>query len=83
MPHLTITTDEGTLQWARVEAARRNTSVSKLVSEILASASKEEGIYEVAMQDFFSRGPYLESAVRDDGRSWPTREELHRRPADQ
>lgn len=83
MPNLTITTDEATLQWARIEAARRNTSVSKLVGEILARASKEECIYEAAMQDFFSRGPYLESAVRDDGRSWPTREELHGRLAGQ
>jgi len=77
MPNLTITTDESTLQWARIEAARRKTSVSKLVGEILARASKQEDLYDAALQDFFSRGPYLESAVREDGRSWPPREDLH------
>lgn len=81
MPNLTITTDEATLQWARIEAAKRNTSVSKLVGEILARASKQEDIYDLAMQDFFSRGPYLEPAPRDDGQHWPGREELHDRKA--
>lgn len=47
------------------------------MGEILARASKQEDLYDAALQDFFSRGPYLESAVREDGRSWPTREDLH------
>lgn len=80
MPNLTITTDEETLRWARIEAAKRGTSVSKLVGEILANLRKQEDDYEQAMQDFFSRKPYLDPPPRADGRRWPTREELYDRP---
>ena len=79
MPNLTISTDEATLQWARIEAAKSNISVSRLVGEILARASKQEDEYGRAMQDFFSRGPCLEPAPREDGRHWPARDELHDR----
>ncbi|MFN3883858.1 MAG: hypothetical protein ACK4Q4_03740 [Rhodocyclaceae bacterium] len=80
VPNLTITTDEETLRWARIEAAKRGTSVSKLVGEILANLRKQEDDYEQAMQDFFSRKPYLDPPPRADGRRWPTREELYDRP---
>ena len=81
MPNLTITTDEETLRWARIEAAKQNTSVSKLVGELLAKLRRQDDGYERAMQDFFSRGPYLDPPPRSDGRRWPTREEIYDRPA--
>ncbi|MDR2093547.1 MAG: hypothetical protein LBP58_09600 [Azoarcus sp.] len=37
--------------------------------------------YEQAMADFFSRDAYLSPPKREDGRSWPTREELYDREA--
>ncbi|NWG30275.1 MAG: hypothetical protein HXY29_02110 [Rhodocyclaceae bacterium] len=80
MPNLTITTDEETLRWARIEAAKRGTSVSKLVGEILANLRKQDDDYEQAMQDFFSRKPYLDPPPRTDGRRWPSREEIYDRP---
>jgi hypothetical protein len=80
MPNLTITTDEETLRWARIEAAKKNISVSKLVGELLAKLRRQDDDYDRAMQDFFSRKPYLDPPPRDDGRRWPTREELYDRP---
>jgi len=67
MPNLTITTDAETLRWARIEAAKQNTSVSKLVGEILAKLRKQEDDYDRAMLDFFSRKPYLDPPPRADG----------------
>lgn len=80
MPNLTITADEETLQRLRVEAATRNISVSRFVGEILKEKFGADDEYERAMADFFSRAPYLDPPARDDGRSWPKREELYGRP---
>lgn len=79
MPNMTITTDEETLRRARVEAAKRNLSVSRFVGEVLKEKFGEDDEYERAMKDFFSRGPYLEPGAREDGRAWPTRDELYDR----
>jgi hypothetical protein len=80
MANLTITADEQILQRVRVEAAMRNISVSRFVGEILKEKFTEDDAYERAMASFFSRAPYLESSAREDGRSWPTREEIYDRP---
>jgi hypothetical protein len=81
MPNLTITTDEETLRWVRIEAAKRNTSVSKLVGELLAEQHKRSDEYDRAMEEFLARDWLLpEEPPRADGRRWPTREELYDRP---
>ena len=79
MPNLTITADEATLRRLRVEAATRNISVSRFVGELLKEKFAADDAYECAMTDFFSRGPYLEPEPRDDGRAWPSRDELYDR----
>jgi len=79
MPNLTITADEQTLRRLRIEAATRNLSVSRFVGEILKEKFGGDDAYERATADFLSRDPYLELAARDDGRSWPTRDELYDR----
>lgn len=82
MPNLTITTDEETLRWARIEAAKQNTSVSKLVGEMLAEQRKKQDVYDRAMEEFLSRPPWSlpDEPPRPDGRRWPTREEIYDRP---
>ena len=35
MKNVTITVEDATLEWVRIEAAKRNTSVSRLVGEML------------------------------------------------
>lgn len=82
MPNLTITTDEETLRWARIEAAKRGTSVSKLVGEMLAERRKKHDDYERALAEYLATPPWPLPAepARPDGRLWPTREEIHDRP---
>jgi len=74
MPNLTITADEEVLRWARVKAAQENTSVARLVGDLLKERMRAERGYQAAKRRFLgakprvlSRGPY------------PTRDELHDR----
>ncbi|MBS0291294.1 MAG: hypothetical protein JSS01_02060 [Proteobacteria bacterium] len=59
MKNLTITVEDGVLEWARIEAARRGTSVSRMVGDFMAEMQQREDAYERA---------YL--AWRTDERSW-------------
>jgi hypothetical protein len=66
MKNVTITMEDGVADWARMEAARRNTSVSRLVGELLAEKMRHDDAYERAMKDALkfeswgnSDGPYL------------------------
>lgn len=73
--NLTITVDERVADWARVLAARRRTSVSKLVGEMLEERMREEDEYEAAMQAYLSRKPF----ILNRGGPYPTRDEIHDR----
>ena len=79
MPNLTITADESTLRRLRIEAATRNLSVSRFVGELVKEKFAADDAYEQAMSDFFSRGPYIEAQPREEGRAWPSRDELYDR----
>ncbi|MBS0506164.1 MAG: hypothetical protein JSR53_02145 [Proteobacteria bacterium] len=59
MKNLTITVEDSVLEWARIEAARRGTSVSRMVGDFMAEMMRREDAYERA---------YL--AWRTDERSW-------------
>ena len=59
MKNVTITVDDNVLEWARIEAARRGTSVSRMVGDFLAEMQRREDAYERA---------YL--AWRTDERTW-------------
>ena len=48
MPNLTITADEEVLRWARIRAAEENTSVARLVGDLLKEHMREERGYENA-----------------------------------
>jgi hypothetical protein len=55
MKNVTVTMDDTVADWARMEAARRNTSVSRLIGEMLAEKMRHDDAYERAMQDWLSR----------------------------
>ena len=66
MKNVTVSMEEGVADWARIEAARRNTSVSRLVGEMLAEKMRHDDAYERAMREALefrsfgtSVGPYL------------------------
>lgn len=75
MKNVTVTMEDAVADWARMEAARLNTSVSRLVGELLAEKMRHDDAYERAMREALefkswgqsSEGPY------------PTREESYER----
>ena len=72
--NITITLDETLARWARIEAARNDTSVSRLLSDLLRARMTDEDQYNRAMQEALAREPFLKST----GPSL-TREEAHDR----
>ena len=76
MKNVTITLDEQTAAWVRVYAARNNTSVSRLVGELLRERMGERKQYEQAMRRFLSKKPV---DLRNSDKPYPTREELYDR----
>ena len=52
MKNVTITVDESALEWARIEAAKRNTSVSRLVGEMLVEKMQREDAYARAEREW-------------------------------
>lgn len=62
MKNVTITVDDPVLEWARIEAARRGSSVSRMVGDFLGEMQRREDAYERA---------YL--AWRTDERTWRSR----------
>jgi hypothetical protein len=72
--NITITLEEEIARWARIEAAREDTSVSRMLAEILRERMEKADEYEKAMRRALGRKPFLES----DGK-YMSREEAHER----
>jgi hypothetical protein len=72
MKNVTVTMEDSVADWARMEAARRNTSVSRLVGEMLAEKMRHDDAYERAMREA-QRVPELR---RSDG-PVPERDEIY------
>ncbi len=72
--NVTVTLEENVARWARLEAARKETSVSRLLGGILKERMLERDGYERAMRQALAREPFL----RTDGR-YLSREEVHDR----
>ena len=54
MKNVTITVDDTALEWARIEAAKRNTSVSRLVGEMLLEKMQREDAYARAEREWLA-----------------------------
>jgi hypothetical protein len=67
--NVTVTMEEEVVSWARVEAAKQETNVSGLLSEILKQRMLAQNDYARAMRRALARKPFL----RTNGR-YPTRE---------
>jgi hypothetical protein len=76
MKNVTITLDEKVARWARIRAAEEDTSLSRLVGEMLRDKMLEESAYETSMQDYLARSPVR---LKKRGQPYPDREELHDR----
>jgi len=76
MKNVTITLEDDVAKWARILAARKNTSVSKLLGKILKEEMAQEQGYELAMQQYLSTPatPLKESTAK-----YPDRDSLYER----
>ena len=77
MKNVTITLDEVTAGWARVQAAQHNVSVSRFVGDLLQQNMLQSREYDEAMRRFLARRPVR---LKREGERYPNREELHDRP---
>ncbi|MBZ5646331.1 MAG: CopG family transcriptional regulator [Acidobacteriia bacterium] len=74
MRNITITLEESVARWARLEAAKEDTSVSRLLARILEERMVQQDEYGRAMRRALGRKPFLTT----DG-SYLSREEVHDR----
>ncbi len=72
--NVTVTLQEDVARWARLEAARNDTSVSRLLGEILKERMSQGDHYQRAMRRSLGREPFLKSSGR-----YLSREEIHDR----
>lgn len=73
MKNVTITMEDAVADWARIEAARRNTSVSRLVGEMLSEKMQRTDAYQRAMNDWQTK----DRSWSSDGQPYPRRESLY------
>jgi hypothetical protein len=76
--NVTITLTEETARWVRVEAAKRDTSVSAFLGSLLEEQRRRAGEYERAKSRFMAR-PAL--VLNEAGAPYPSRDSLHERKA--
>jgi hypothetical protein len=74
MKNVTVTMEDQVADWARMEAARRNTSVSRLIGELLAEKMRHDDAYARAMREELE----FKSIGTSDGR-YLTRDEMYER----
>ena len=76
MRNVTIVLDDDTARWARIEAARRDTSVSRLVGGLIREQMVREDRYERARRSYLAQPPI---DISSHSAAYPSREEIHRR----
>jgi hypothetical protein len=72
--NVTVTLEEEVARWARIEAARKEMSVSRLLGAILRERMLDDDGYERAMRRALSRKPFLKTDSK-----YLSREEAHDR----
>jgi hypothetical protein len=76
MKNITITLDEHTAAWVRRFAAEHDTSVSRLVGDLLRTRMRELDDYDTAMRRYLEKAPV---ALKRKSARYPARESLHDR----
>jgi len=77
MKNVTVTLDDETLRLARVRAAERDTSLSRLIGEALRKELHHEDAYEAAYRAWRARKLF---PLKGAPQPYPKREELYDRP---
>ncbi len=76
MKNVTITLDKDVAKWARVRASQLDTSVSRMLGEVLRQMMMEDLGYNAARERGRARSPQV---LSEPGTPYPSREELHDR----
>ncbi|MEX1181591.1 MAG: hypothetical protein WEF86_00025 [Gemmatimonadota bacterium] len=76
MRNVTISLDEEVARWARIRAAQLDTSVSRLLGELLRESMQRETGYRSAMRQYLDRPPVQ---LQVEPIPYPTRDALHER----
>jgi plasmid stability protein len=76
MKNVTITLDEKVARWAKVWAARHDTSVSRMLGEQLQRMMESESVYERARLGFLQQKPVR---LKSEGGRYASRESLYGR----
>lgn len=82
MRNVTVTLDEDVADWSRIWAAKHNTSVSRMLGELLAEKMMRDERYAAAMAEFLAPSPAmlnLASPTATAEHPYPARETLHER----
>lgn len=74
--NITIQLDDATVQRARVVAAKRGSSISRLLTEQIEILARQDDDYDRAMHDALVE---LERGYDLGGGPYPTRDEVHDR----
>jgi hypothetical protein len=77
MKNITVSLDDTTAAWVRVQAAQEGMSVSRYLGSVLRERNAKLTEYERAMRRFLDRP--LISFEKTDGK-YATREEMYARP---
>ena len=72
--NVTVTLEEDVARWARLEAARKDVSVSRLLGTLLRERMIQQDGYERALKRALARKPFLNT----DGK-YPSRDDVHDR----
>ena len=76
MRNVTVTLEDDVARWARIRAAEDDTSLSRLIGEMLREKMITEEGYRAAREQFFSIRP---RQLRRRGQPLPGRDETHDR----
>jgi len=76
LKNVTVTLEPETARWARIEAAKGDTSVSRLLGDILQREMQGQASYQQAMDKYLGQTAGLH---RKNSEPLPSREELHER----
>ena len=76
MKNVTIKLDEETARWIRIQAANHDTSVSRLVGEILRERRLQDAKYQTSMAQFLGREA---QELKTGDATYPDRDSLYDR----
>ena len=75
MKNITITLENDVAHWSKIWVAEHNTSVSRILGDLLKQMKKNKTGYSKAMQQFLN----VEAQPLKQSGAYPSRDDLHER----